>query len=229
MQGPLTFNSVSNSLGQRRTLKMGTLFKMKSGKELYAFCFTDMLLLTVPSSSLAPAGERPLSISHSSSVTAGLATVDKVASGAGPAARPLTPSVASAALFEPNSKLTFKLYQQVVRAFPVPFTVYLNQFNLNDRYPLQPVLFGDDSPLIPFEADADCFQLRIQQLSKTLKIRATSAAERDAWSRLVETQCALMRDKTRPPKGAALSRMLASYCTSRSLRPLAALYTHRIR
>ena len=116
-QGPLTFNSVSNSFGQRRTLKMGTLFKMKSGKELYAFCFTDMLLLTVPSSSLAPAG----SIHSSSSVSAGLSAVDKVASAAGPAARPLTPSVASAALFEPNSKLTFKLYQQVVQAFPVPF------------------------------------------------------------------------------------------------------------
>ena len=65
------------------------------------------------------------------------------------------------------------------------------------------MLFGEDSPLIPFEADADCFQLRIQQLGKTLKIRATSAADRDAWSKIVETQCALLRDKTRPPKGAA--------------------------
>lgn len=96
---------------------MGTLFKMKSGKELFAFCFTDMILLTVPSTSLAPASDRPLSVSHSSSsVSAGLSSVDKVAVGAVPAARPLTPSVASAIreLFEPGSKLTLKLYQQVL-------------------------------------------------------------------------------------------------------------------
>ncbi|XP_074658567.1 intersectin-1-like isoform X3 [Tubulanus polymorphus] len=48
----LTFNSVTNCLGPRKFLHIGTLFKTKSGKELVAFLFNDFLLLTFPSKPL---------------------------------------------------------------------------------------------------------------------------------------------------------------------------------
>ncbi|CAE1260660.1 unnamed protein product [Acanthosepion pharaonis] len=41
----LTFNSVTNSLGPRKFLHAGTLFKAKSNKELVGFLFNDVLLL----------------------------------------------------------------------------------------------------------------------------------------------------------------------------------------
>ncbi|XP_063039904.1 intersectin-2b isoform X2 [Engraulis encrasicolus] len=42
----LVFNSLTNCLGPRKLLHSGKLIKTKSNKELYAFLFTDFLLLT---------------------------------------------------------------------------------------------------------------------------------------------------------------------------------------
>ncbi|KFM70234.1 Intersectin-1, partial [Stegodyphus mimosarum] len=44
----ITFNSLTNSLGQRKLLHAGILYKVKSNKELLAFLFNDFLLLTQP-------------------------------------------------------------------------------------------------------------------------------------------------------------------------------------
>ncbi|XP_067051383.1 intersectin-1-like [Acropora muricata] len=49
----LIFNSTTNCLGPRKLLHSGTLWKVKSGKELKAFLFNDFLMLTRPQSSLA--------------------------------------------------------------------------------------------------------------------------------------------------------------------------------
>ncbi|XP_048577434.1 intersectin-1 isoform X3 [Nematostella vectensis] len=48
----LIFNSATNCLGPRKLLHSGTLFKVKSGKELKAFLFNDFLLLTRPQSTI---------------------------------------------------------------------------------------------------------------------------------------------------------------------------------
>ncbi|XP_015921274.2 intersectin-1 isoform X1 [Parasteatoda tepidariorum] len=44
----ITFNSLTNSLGPRKLLHVGILYKAKSNKELMAFLFNDFLLLTQP-------------------------------------------------------------------------------------------------------------------------------------------------------------------------------------
>ncbi|XP_054706164.1 intersectin-1-like [Uloborus diversus] len=44
----ITFNSLTNSLGPRKLLHAGILYKAKSNKELMAFLFNDFLLLTQP-------------------------------------------------------------------------------------------------------------------------------------------------------------------------------------
>lgn len=49
----LFFNSTTNCLGPRKLLHSGTLWKVKSGKELKAFLFNDFLMLTRPRSSIA--------------------------------------------------------------------------------------------------------------------------------------------------------------------------------
>lgn len=46
------FNSTTNCLGPRKLLHSGTLWKVKSGKELKAFLFNDFLMLTRPQSSI---------------------------------------------------------------------------------------------------------------------------------------------------------------------------------
>ncbi|XP_068698722.1 intersectin-1-like isoform X2 [Montipora foliosa] len=48
----LIFNSTTNCLGPRKLLHSGTLWKVKSGKELKAFLFNDFLMLTRPQSSI---------------------------------------------------------------------------------------------------------------------------------------------------------------------------------
>ncbi|CAH3182444.1 unnamed protein product [Porites lobata] len=48
----LFFNSTTNCLGPRKLLHSGTLWKVKSGKELKAFLFNDFLMLTRPQSSI---------------------------------------------------------------------------------------------------------------------------------------------------------------------------------
>ncbi|XP_031554337.1 intersectin-1-like isoform X2 [Actinia tenebrosa] len=48
----LIFNSATNCLGPRKLIYSGTLYKVKSGKELKAFLFNDFLLFTRPQSSL---------------------------------------------------------------------------------------------------------------------------------------------------------------------------------
>ncbi|XP_064627366.1 intersectin-1-like isoform X4 [Lineus longissimus] len=44
----LSFNAVTNTLGPRKFVYSGTLYKNKSGKQLVAFLFNDFLLLCVP-------------------------------------------------------------------------------------------------------------------------------------------------------------------------------------
>ncbi|XP_078619328.1 intersectin-1-like isoform X19 [Branchiostoma floridae x Branchiostoma japonicum] len=51
----LIFNSLTNCLGPRKFLHSGTLFKVKSNKELQAFLFNDFLLLTTCSKSVSGA------------------------------------------------------------------------------------------------------------------------------------------------------------------------------
>lgn len=45
----LYFNSTTNSLGHRKIIYSGTLYKAKSGKELVGFLFNDFMLLATPS------------------------------------------------------------------------------------------------------------------------------------------------------------------------------------
>uniref|UniRef100_T1IY47 Intersectin-1 n=1 Tax=Strigamia maritima TaxID=126957 RepID=T1IY47_STRMM len=51
----ITFNSLTNTLGPRKFLYSGIVFKAKSNKELATFLFNDFLLLTQPNKSLTNA------------------------------------------------------------------------------------------------------------------------------------------------------------------------------
>src|SRR5579871_786735 len=110
-------------LGQRQILHYGSLIKVKSGKELFAFAFTDFFLLTVPSTSLYQriiklTPETTLESSKSAS-SSNLST-SSMQAGNLVAVRSMTPVPYSTphdhilGLFSKDSKLMFKLYREVI-------------------------------------------------------------------------------------------------------------------
>ncbi|KAK6187699.1 hypothetical protein SNE40_005666 [Patella caerulea] len=64
----ITFNSVTNSVGPRKILHSGVLYKVKSNKELMCFLFNDFLLLTQPSKSIGNNASTLMLYSSKSSV-----------------------------------------------------------------------------------------------------------------------------------------------------------------
>ncbi|XP_076872665.1 intersectin-2a isoform X3 [Brachyhypopomus gauderio] len=56
--GHLVFNSLTNCLGPRKLLHSGRVCKTKSSKELWAFLFSDFLLLTYTSKQLTSSGDK---------------------------------------------------------------------------------------------------------------------------------------------------------------------------
>lgn len=56
----LAFNSLTNCLGPRKLLHSGRLYKTKSSRELWAFLFSDFLLLTHSAKQFSSSGSDKL-------------------------------------------------------------------------------------------------------------------------------------------------------------------------